>query len=61
MDFNMFIFVAVIVVKVYYPSWLGFAYNWNYIGQFVPLYLVLIIIFGLTLDGGKSVTGKIFR
>jgi len=58
-DFHFLLFMGPIVVKTFYPSM--FLLNWNYIGQFLCVYPLLIILFGLTADGKKSITGKVFR
>ena len=61
MDLNVFFLATIFAVKIFSPAWLGSAFNWNFIGQFVSVNLLVVIIFGLTIDGDRSITGKLFR
>ena len=58
-DFNFLIFIVPFLLKYYCPVW--FFYQWNLTGQFISVFLLLNIMFGLTADGGKSILGKICR
>jgi len=60
-NMNMIFLITIFLMKIILHGKVRDYYNWNYVGQFLCVHVMAIIIFGLTADGGRSVVGAFFR